>query len=161
MFAKFAKSATISFECLSFCPQARTRIPLHMVMKFFIWEHFENLPRKVKFHWNFTRIKGASHEGQYTFLSHLPQLLLEWEMFQMLYRKSKHTFNIQKVIPRKSCVYETMLKTIVQPGRPQTTTWRMRIACYENTLIIRNTYSFSTATLVVRTVWFCSSSCTL
>ena len=31
---------------------------------------------------------------------------------------------------RKSCLYEIMWRNITQPGRPQTTIWCMRIACW-------------------------------
>ena len=47
-------------------------------------------------------------------------------------------------------VYEIMWKNNVEWGRPQMTIWRRRNACCKatNTLIIRNTYCFSTATMV-------------
>jgi hypothetical protein len=48
-------------------------------------------------------------------------------------------------------VYRIMWKNIVQPGRSQTTVWRMRIACWIHALIICNT-CFSTATMVTRTL---------
>jgi len=49
-----------------------------------------------------------------------------------------------------------MGKNIVELDKPQITIWRMRFACWitkasKNTLIIRNTYRFSTATMVTRT----------
>ena len=37
-------------------------------MKFDIWGFFQNLPRKLTFYLNRTRIKGTLHEDQYTFL---------------------------------------------------------------------------------------------
>jgi len=37
-------------------------------MKFNILVHFENLPRKFKFHYNLTTITGTLHEELYTFL---------------------------------------------------------------------------------------------
>ena len=51
-------------------------------------------------------------------------------------------------------VYEIMWKNIVEPGRPQMTLGRMRIACWNIRLQIHNricnTYCFSTATMVAR-----------
>jgi hypothetical protein len=32
--------------------------------------------------------------------------------------------------PEKPAVYEIMWQNIVQPGRPQMTIWRMRVACW-------------------------------
>ena len=51
-------------------------------MKFDIWVFFEKPSLKFKFHYNRTRITGTLYAGQYTFLSYLAQLFLEWEMFQ-------------------------------------------------------------------------------
>jgi len=50
-------------------------------------------------------------------------------------------------------VYEVTCKNIVDPDRPQTTLWRMHIACWipMATNTIRNNYRFSTATMVART----------
>jgi len=52
----------------------------------------------------------------------------------------------------KSHLSDIKLKINVAPGRPQMTTWRMRIACWIpkaiRTLIICTTYCFSTATMV-------------
>jgi len=50
-------------------------------------------------------------------------------------------------------VFEIMWENMVEPGSPQMTTWRTRIACWipkAHTLRICNTYSFSTATMVTR-----------
>jgi hypothetical protein len=51
------------------------------------------------------------------------------------------------MLSENRAVYETMWKNIVEPGRPQMTIWRMRIACwipkaYKHTLRICNTYYF-------------------
>jgi len=50
--------------------------------------------------------------------------------------------------------FMTMCKRTVEPGRPQMTKWRMRIACYllksTNTIKIYNNYCFSTSTMVAR-----------
>ena len=49
---------------------------------------------------------------------------------QKLQRKSKQTFYIQLRVFENHAVCEIMWKNIVEPGRPQMTTWRMRIACW-------------------------------
>jgi hypothetical protein len=49
-------------------------------------------------------------------------------------------------------VYEIMWKNMIERCRPQVTIWRMRIACWINkTTNTRDTYWFSTATVVART----------
>jgi hypothetical protein len=56
---------------------------------------------------------------------------------------------------KKSVAYEIKWKYTVVPGRPHMTIWRMRITCWipkvTNTLRLRNTHYFSTATKVART----------
>jgi len=56
--------------------------------------------------------------------------------------------------PENRAIYEIMWKNIVQPGRPQITVWRMRIACWipvtADTFRIFNTYCVSTATMIAR-----------
>jgi hypothetical protein len=51
-------------------------------------------------------------------------------------------------------IYEILWKNIVVPDTPQMTISRMRIACWLpktiDTLSMRNTYCFSTATMVMR-----------
>jgi hypothetical protein len=53
-------------------------------------------------------------------------------------------------------VYEIMWENIVEPWWPQMAIWRTRIACWitkaTDTLSICNTYCFSTATMVTRTL---------
>jgi len=51
-------------------------------------------------------------------------------IFKKLCIKSKHTFYVYKPFPQNHAAYEIMWKNIVQPDRPQTTIWRMRIACW-------------------------------
>jgi hypothetical protein len=52
----------------------------------------------------------------------------------------------------KSCLLGDDVEKIVQPGRPQMTIERMRIACWipnaTDIVIANSTYCFSTATLV-------------
>jgi hypothetical protein len=58
-------------------------------------------------------------------------------------------------------VYEIMWKTFVVRGKPQTTIWLMRIACWTpkatNTHRICNTHCFSTAKMFERTRLNCTS----
>jgi hypothetical protein len=53
-------------------------------------------------------------------------------MFQTkLYGKSKHTFCVQeRFFVENLDVYEIMWENIGEPGRPQMTIWRMRIASW-------------------------------
>ena len=43
-------------------------------------------------------------------------------------RENQNTFCVQKLFFEKRGVYEIMWKNNVDPGRPQMTAWRMRIA---------------------------------
>jgi hypothetical protein len=62
------RNATVSFV-VSVRPSASNiSAPTgHIFMKFDISIFFENLSRKVKFHWSLTRITDTLHENQYTF----------------------------------------------------------------------------------------------
>jgi len=66
------------------------------------------------------------------FVPHLAHFVFEWEMFQTdLYRKSQHQCHVQQFFfSENRTVYEIIRKNIVEPGRPQMTIWRMRIACW-------------------------------
>jgi hypothetical protein len=45
-------------------------------------------------------------------------------------RENKNTnFIFNNFLPKNRAVYEKMRKIYVQPGRPQMTVWRLRIAC--------------------------------
>ena len=77
------------------------------------------------------------------FLSYLAHFFLEWEMFQTNFvEKIKTHFVFRNFFFPESCtVYGIMCKNIVQPSRPQMTTWRMRIACWIPKAT--NTHSYS------------------
>ena len=66
------------------------------------------------------------------FWSYLAQFFLEWEMFQTkVVEKIKTHFVFCNFFFRKSYrLWDNVEKNIVQRGRPQTTMWRMRIACW-------------------------------
>jgi hypothetical protein len=51
-------------------------------------------------------------------------------MFQTKFeRKSKHIY-CSITLPENHAFFGIMWKNIVEPGRPQTAIWRMRIACW-------------------------------
>jgi hypothetical protein len=101
-FAKLRK-ATISFAMsvlLSVCPHG-TRLPLEgFSWIFFIWESFENLPRKLKFTLKRTRKTGTLHENQYTILIISRSVL--YGMWNVVYKiKTYFMFNnfLSKILP--------------------------------------------------------------
>ena len=62
--------------------------------------------------------------------SHFAQFL-EWEMFQTkVVQKIKTHFMFNNFFIQNQAVYEIIWKNTVEPGRPQMTIWRMRIACW-------------------------------
>jgi hypothetical protein len=66
------------------------------------------------------------------FCSYHAQFSFERKQLQTkVYRRSKHTFYVQRICVRKSCRLGEMCKDIVEPDRPHTqmTVWCMRIAC--------------------------------
>ena len=73
----------------------------------------------------------------------------------IMYNKTHILCSVYSFLHR--AVYQITWKNIVQPGRPQMTIWRMRIACWIPTAInthsqyVYNTYHFSTTSMVVRT----------
>jgi len=72
------------------------------------------------------------------------------------YRENRNThFRFSKFFFFNCAIYEIMWKNIVEPDRPQMTIWCMHVASWitkaTNTIMIYNTYCFSTATVVART----------
>jgi hypothetical protein len=71
----------------------------------------------------------------------------------------KHTFHVRQIFSENRAVYEIIRKILEKPDTPQKTIRCMHIPCidtegYRRTLRIRNTYCFSTATMVTRTRLF-------
>ena len=72
-FAKF-KNSTISFV-MSVCPSGRPSAcnnsapTARILLKLGICSSFENLSRKLKFHWSSTKITGTLHENVFTFIT--------------------------------------------------------------------------------------------
>jgi len=89
-------------------------------------------------------------------LTILAQFFLELERFpKNVVLIKTHILGSTNLFNENRTVYEVMWKNTVDPGRQEMRIWCMRIACClpksTNTLRIRNTYWFSTATLVART----------
>ena len=61
---------------------------------------------------------------------HISPILLRMRYVAELQRKWKHAFCVQLLFVENRAVYEIMSKNIVEPGRPQMTIWRKRIACW-------------------------------
>ena len=74
----------------------------------------------------------ASHEGQYTFVIISHSVLIEMRNVsdESFTENLKTNLIANNFFPENRAVYEIMLKNIVQPGRPQMTTWSMRIGCW-------------------------------
>jgi hypothetical protein len=129
-FAKFPK-ATIALSCLSVCLSVRMELGSHWMDFHEIWNvFFENLLRKLKFHYNLTKRKEYFTWRQIHILYHT--------LLNSSYSEKFFTKFIEKIETKilssitfldNRSVYETVWKNIVQPDRPQMTIWRIRIAC--------------------------------
>ena len=65
------------------------------------------------------------------FWSYLAHFFLEWEIFQTdVVEKIKRHVLCSVTVFFNCAIYEIMLKNILEPGKPQMTIWRMRIACW-------------------------------
>ena len=135
-FTKLRK-ATISFV-VSVRLSAWTRLPLDGFSWNLIFEYFsKKTVEKFKFHSNRTRIKGAFHEGQYTFLIISRSFLLRMKnVSDKSRRENRNTHpvfsNFFIYICRKSWRLRDNMekKYIVDLDRPQMTIQRLRIACW-------------------------------
>ena len=105
-------------------------------MKFEIWEFFENMSRKFKFHYNLMRITRTLHENQYTFLIISRSVILRI--------KNVSDKSCREIITQilcsivffflKKCHVWDKVETYCGAGKTQITMWLMRIACYKHTL---------------------------
>ena len=119
-------------SCLSARPHGTTRLTLDGFPLNFIFEYFSKICREnssfIKT-WQEKRVlymKTNTH-----FWSHAAQSL-EWKMFQtndVKKIKIRILRSITSFFPENRAVREEMWKNIVEPGRPQTTIWRMCIVC--------------------------------
>jgi len=87
------------------------------------------------------------------FWSYLAHFFLEWRNVSDTHFRENHNthFISNNFFSRKLCLYEIMWENIAE-DRPQTTIWRIGIACWiqTNTIEICNNYYFSTATIFNR-----------
>ena len=118
--SKFLK-ATIRFV-MSIRPHGTTLLPLEWFSWNLIFLYLsKNLSRKFKF----------VTETDFHFLSYLAQIFLESEMFQteVVEKIKTGVFMFHKFSIENHAFYETVRKHTVEPGSPQMTVRRMRIAC--------------------------------
>ena len=78
-----------------------------------------------------TKITGILHEYQYTLMIISRSFLLRMRNFRdkICIEDQNTHFMFNKSFFEYSVVYEIMWKSFVESERPQTTAWRMRIAC--------------------------------
>jgi hypothetical protein len=67
---------------------------------------------------NLTRITATLHEDRYTFLSHLPQLFLEWEISETkVVEDTKTHFCVQQRFLENRALYEVKWKKHCRAGQ--------------------------------------------
>jgi hypothetical protein len=76
------------------------------------------------------KITDTLHENQYAFLIIYRSVLLRMRnVGEKLRKANENTYFMFNNFFLNSAIYEITWKNMVQPGRPQTTIWRTRIAC--------------------------------
>jgi hypothetical protein len=115
----------------SICPH-ETSFPLDGFSWNFIFEYFLKICQENSiFIKNLTWITDTLHEDQYTFMISLPVLLRMSNVSNESCRKNQNThFVFSNFLPKIVPFMRQCEKNMAQPGRPQTTIWRMRIACW-------------------------------
>ena len=156
-------------SCLSVCLSAlhpsfrhngTTRLPLKGFSRNVIFDYFARIYReKSSFILNLTRIRGTLREHLWHLWSHLPQVILEWEIIQrQIIQKIKTHIAFWIIFFSENLkVYEIMWKTVVEPDRPQMTLWdawalnagQLRQE-HRHTLTLFGTYCFYMTTKVMR-----------
>ena len=117
-------------------PSAWNSYPTEQIlMKFDIWEFFENLSRKLKFHLNRTTITGTLHEDRCAFMVISRSVLLRMRnVSDKSCAESRNTYFMFSnfFFPENHAVYEIMWKNVVHSDRPQmgNRIRRMRFACW-------------------------------
>jgi hypothetical protein len=87
------------------------------------------MSRTFKFKYNQTRIAGTLDEDRYAFLTYVVQFYLEREIFQTkVAEKIKTHFVFNNFFFYNRAGYDIMWRKILEPGRPQITTWCMLTA---------------------------------
>ena len=136
MFHMFSRSQNcekhlLASSCLSlFWSAWNNSAPMGWIfIKFNIWEFFENLSIKCKFHSNLTRIMGTVHGDHYTFLIISCSFLVRLRnASDKCCRGNQNTHFISCNFFGNPAVCEVMWKNIVEPERPQMTVWRIHIS---------------------------------
>ena len=90
------------------------------------------------------------------FWSHLDTFVLELETFQIWYRKSNHTFYVQRIFSRKSCLLRDNVGNFctaiqVTDDNMAHALWMLNKQGCRHTLRISFTYRFSPVTVVAQT----------
>jgi len=141
-YRKIAKNRLLASSRLSVHPSAWNNSVSTgwILIKSDIRLFFENLPNKFR-----DSLKWVKNNGYCMWrptdiyhISHLTQLFLEWGMFHtILHRKQNTHFIFNNVFFENRALYAIICKNFVEPGRPQITTWRMRIARWISTTKIQ------------------------
>ena len=113
LFRRFGKNCLkrlSASSCLSVCLS---------VVLFDIWEFFENLPRKLKFHYNVTRIMGSLQENMWKF----DYISLNSSYNEKCFGKScgeyqNSHFMFNNFLPENRALYEIMWKSMTDADRP-------------------------------------------
>ena len=125
-------------SCLSIRPSARNNWThtKRVFVKFDISVFFWNASKKVKFHYNLTRITGTSHEYLSTFFFIISRSVLHRmrnvsDKIRREYRNTQFVFSHFFFLKNRA-VYGIMWKIAVQPDMPHgNIIRRMRIACWK------------------------------
>ena len=131
----FAKLRKVIISVMSVCLSAwNNSAPTGRIfMKFGIWGFFRKTVQNIH-----VSLKYYKNNGYFTwrpiYIFGRISLISSYNdkcFRQNLYRKSKHPFYVLCTFffSENRAVYEIMWKNTVERGRPQTTIWRMRIAC--------------------------------
>ena len=92
---------------------------------------YENLSRKFKFKYNWTRIMRTLHENQNTFLNISRSFLLRTKPFSdKSCRENERDILYSIKFLGSRAVYKLMSKNIWEGGRQQMKIWGMRISCW-------------------------------
>jgi len=124
------RKATISFlMSVRLSAWNNSALTGRIFIKFDIWIFFENFERKFKFHSNRTRITDTLH------VDHCTSLIISHSVLLGMGNVSGiKTYVFSKILPFMR-QYE---KNIVQPDRPQMTTWGMCSACWIHSIWYRH-----------------------
>ena len=116
----------------SACPHGTTRFPLVGFREvWYLSFFFRKLVEKIKVSFNSDKNDGYFTWRPVHIFDHMLTHFLKWEVFQTKVAEKNKTHVLRSVtFFFNRSVYEIMWKDTVQPGRPQVTIWRMRIACW-------------------------------